>query len=187
MNAVRTAVLEKPATNYGAVLKPKYTPKSGYACIVFAVVLAALMITSPANTFLHIPGDEKSIGLMWILGSFAILLAGAGLADSRQRNEEEFYEEKKQKRYEYVTSTVREYIETIYDAKIDAKEMHWLWQGYDITIRVQGTYKKVKLEGSGTINDYATGRIKNFYPEDLALMEVIEPAKVSYREIPRAY
>lgn len=184
MNAVRTATLEAPTKNYGAELKPKYIPKSGWFSIAFGLVLLTLMILSPANTFLFIPGDDKSQGLMWIIGGFVVLMCGAGFMDSRGRNEEDFYHEKKKMRHAYVTTTLRDYIETIYDAKIDPETMYWLWRGGEATVRVQGTYTKVKLEGSQTINDYATGRINNYYPEDLALMEVIEPAKVSYRQIP---
>lgn len=184
MNAVRTSTLEAPAKNYGAELKPQYIPAKGWRAVAFGVALLVAMICAPHNTFLFIPADEKAYGVMWIIGAFFVLLSGAGYMDSRHQNETDFYYEKRQMRYNWVTSTLREYIETIYDAKISPEEMHYLWRGGETTIRVQGTYIKVRLEGSQTINDYATGRINRFYPEDLALMEVIEPAKVSYRQIP---
>lgn len=184
MNAVRSAVLEAPAKNYGAVLKEKYIPTKGKAAVAFAVVLLVAMALAPHDTFLFIPADEKGHLVMWVVGGFFVLLAGAGFMDSRHQNEEDFYFEKRQMRYDWVTSVLREYIETIYQAKISPEDMHWLWRGGATTIQVQGTYLKVSLEGSSTINDFATGRIQNFYPEDLALMEVIEPAKVSYRQIP---
>ena len=184
MNAIRSAVLEAPAKNYGAILKERYIPAKGWRAVAFGVALLIAMIIAPVDTFLFIPSDEKGHSVMWLIGGFFVLMAGAGYMDSRHQNLEDFYYEKRQMRYDWVTSVLREYIETIYDATIKPDEMYHLWRGGFATIRVQGTYLQVKLEGSSIINDYATERISRFYPEDLALMEVIEPAKISYRQIP---
>lgn len=183
MNAVSSVTLEAPAKNFGAVLGKKYFPRSAYRWMVFAGVLLIATIVSPAETFLFIPSDEKAHGVMWIVTAFLLLLSAAAIADSRHTNLIDFDNDFKAGKREYVNTTVREYIETRYGVEFRANDFSELWRGWNQYVQVNGEYKQVCLQGTDSITRFARGQSR-FYPEDLALMEVIEPAKVSYKPIP---
>jgi hypothetical protein len=183
MNAVASVTLEAPAKNYGAVLGKKYFPLSAYRWMVFAAVLLIATIVSPAETFLFIPSDEKGYGVMWLINGFLLILAAAAIADSRHTNLVDFDNDFKKGKWGYVNTFAREYIETRYGVKFRANEFSELWRGWNQYVQVNGEYKKVCLQGTESITAFARGNSR-FYPEDLILVEVIEPAKVSYKQLP---
>jgi hypothetical protein len=183
MNAVRSATLEAPAKNFGAVLGKKYTPRSAYRWMAFAALVVTGAIMSPPETFFFIPSDEKAHSVMWVVAVFLLLLAAAVVADSRQANLIDFDDDFKKGKREYVNTVVRDYIETRYGADFRNNNFYELWRGWNQYVQVNGEYKQVCLQGTESITEFARGNSR-FYPEDLALMEVIEPAKVSYKQLP---
>lgn len=180
MNTTPTLVLAPPAPFFGAVKGERKLSRSWYGWTAFAVLLVVLAATStPLVEVFHITLREQDGGMyptMWVFVVLWIFGWWAYTGDVLSAHEKKFGADIARLREEYFTKEVCPYIARKYNAEISDAAASYLFVGYPARLQVQGKTRKVWIEGFGSVKRFAMGETARFYPEDLILEEIIEPA-----------
>jgi hypothetical protein len=131
----------------------------------------------------RIPISDNNSGMyptMWVLVVLWLFGWLAYTDDVLHAHETKYAADIKRLRQEYFTKEVCPYVARKYDAEISEAAANFLFVGYPCRLPVQGETRKVWIEGMGNVKRFAMGDIAHFYPEDLILEEVIEPAVTRY-------